>query len=250
MGNATAEQTYREVMTVEPPGAATPLEVATRDFVFGQVWSRPGLSRRDRRWVTLTCVAAADAPGPIDDHVYAALNSGDIELPAMLEFVLHFAVYCGWPKASHLEMVIAQQWHRIQREQGREPDPWPVLDDASLGPSDPTKRLERGIQEFVEVNLLPAPPAETPYRHAGILNFVFGHVWQRPGLTRRERRIITVACVAINDAPMPIATHVGSALRSGDLTSAEMDEIVLQLSAYYGFAKGEALADAAAAALK
>ncbi|ADP82388.1 carboxymuconolactone decarboxylase family protein [Pseudofrankia inefficax] len=244
MGSA-AEQTYREVMTIEPPAVTTPLEQFSRDFVFGEVWSRPGLSRRDRRWVTLTCVAAADAPGPIEDHVYAALNSGDIELDAMLEFVLHFAVYCGWPKASHLEMVIARQWHRIQREQGREPAPWPVLDNATLGPNDWEARLARGVEEFVDVNLVPAPPAETPYRHAGILNFVFGHVWQRPGLTRRERRIITVACVAIDDSPTPLTTHVGSALRSGDLTKAEMDEIVLHFSAYYGFAKGEALHDAA-----
>ncbi|OHV30186.1 MULTISPECIES: carboxymuconolactone decarboxylase family protein [Pseudofrankia] len=250
MGNAAAEQTYREVMTVEPPAAATPLELASRDFVFGEVWNRPGLSRRDRRWVTLTCVAAADAPGPIEAHVYAALGSGDIELDAMLEFVLHFAVYCGWPKASHLEMEVVRQWHRIEREQGREPAPWPVLDNDALGPSDWEGRLERGVQEFVDVNLLPAPRPETPYRHAGILNFVFGHVWQRPGLTRRERRIITVACVAIDDSPTPLATHVGSALRSGDLTKAEMDEIVLQFSAYYGFAKGEALGDAATAAEK
>ena len=92
MGNDVAEQTYREVMTVDPPAVTTPLALATRDFVFGEVWCRPGLSRRERRWVTLACVAAADSPQPIEDHVYAALNSGDIELEAMLEFVLQFAV--------------------------------------------------------------------------------------------------------------------------------------------------------------
>ena len=42
--------------------------------------------------MTLTCVAAADSPQPIEDHVYAALNSGDIELEEMLEFILQFAV--------------------------------------------------------------------------------------------------------------------------------------------------------------
>ncbi|WP_262057589.1 carboxymuconolactone decarboxylase family protein [Streptomyces sp. STR69] len=76
------------------------------------------------------------------------------------------------------------------------------------------------------------------------MGFVFGHVWQRPGLTRRERRIITVASVALDDSPVPLQTHVRSALHSGDLTKEEMDEIVLQFAAYYGFAKGEALADA------
>ncbi len=235
------ERAYRDVMSRDPSPAATPFAAATRDFVFGQVWARPGLSRRDRRWVTLTCVAAADSPQPIDDHVYAALESGDIELTAMLEFVLHFAVYCGWPKASHLEGAVMRQWARIEAEHGREPAPWPELADDTLGPGEWDERLRRGAEEFVDVNLLPAPPRDTPYRQAGILGFVFGHVWQRPGLTRRERRLITVACVAVDDSPMPLWSHVTAALHSGDITKAEMDEVVLQFSAYYGFAKGEAL---------
>jgi len=245
MDQDSPRHTATEVMAVaQEPTTETPFGRASRDFLFGQVWSRAGLSRRDRRWVTLTCVAAADAPQPIDDHVYAALASGDIDLDAMLEFVLHFAVYCGWPKASHLEGAIARQWARIHHERGEETPPWPHLTNDALGPDEWDKRLERGVQEFIDVNLTPAPPQNSPYRHAGILNFVFGHVWQRPGLTRRERRIITVASVALDDSPVPLRTHVSSALHSGDITKVEMDEIVLQFAAYYGFAKGDALVDA------
>ncbi|MFF0085962.1 carboxymuconolactone decarboxylase family protein [Streptomyces canus] len=65
-----------------------------------------------------------------------------------------------------------------------------------------------------------------------------------PGLTLRERRIITVACVALDDSPVPLQSHVTAALHSGDIAKEEMDEIVLHFAAYYGFAKGEALADA------
>jgi 4-carboxymuconolactone decarboxylase len=238
------QELYRDVMTVEPSLPGTPFAQASIDYLFAEVWSRPGLSRRDRRWVTLSCVAAADAPGPIEAHVYAALNSGDIDLPAMLEFVLQFAVYCGWPKASHLEMVIAQQWARTQQERGLEAEPWPPLGNDELGVNDWDARLEEGAREFADVNLVPAPPATTQYRHAGILNFVFGHVWMRPGLSRKERRIITVACVAIDDSPIPLSTHVTSALHSGDINKEEMDELVLQFALYYGFAKGEALSNA------
>ncbi|MBO0728122.1 MAG: carboxymuconolactone decarboxylase family protein [Acidimicrobiaceae bacterium] len=241
---SNADETYRAVMTVDPSSPATPFEAATRAWVFGEVWTRPGLSRRDRRWVTLACVAAADAPGPIDAHVYAALNSGDMELEAMLEFVLQFAVYCGWPKASHVEGVIRREWARVNGE----PASWPALDNATLGPNDWEERVEQGAREFADVNLVPAPKPDTPYTHAGILSFVFGHVWQRPGLSRRERRIITIACVALDDSPTPLKAHVTSALHSGDLTKEEMDEIVLHFSAYYGFAKGQALSETAEAA--
>ena len=42
---------------------------------------------------------------------------------------------------------------------------------------------------------------------------------------------------------MPLQSHVTAALHSGDITKTEMDEIVLQFSVYYGFAKGQALAE-------
>jgi 4-carboxymuconolactone decarboxylase len=239
----TAPTGYRQVMTVEAAPASTPAEQVQRDFVFGRVWPRPGLGRRERRLVTLVCVGAADAQQPIDDHVYAALNSGDLTLDEVLEFVLHFAVYCGWPKASRVERVVRVQWARIQQERGEEPAPWPELDDAALGDRD--RRIDAGVREFAEVNLIDAPAPTTPYIHAGILDFVFGHVWLRPGLNRRDRRFITVACVAVSDAPTPLISHTGAALESGDITPAEMDELILHFSVYSGFAKGEALSAAA-----
>ena len=84
-------------------GGETPLESAgVLDFVFSSVWNRPGLSRRHRRLIALTCCGAADTVGPIEANVYAALKSGDLNVDELLEFVLHFAVYCGWPKASFM----------------------------------------------------------------------------------------------------------------------------------------------------
>jgi 4-carboxymuconolactone decarboxylase len=228
-------------MLSDPPEALTPFERAQLDFVFGQVWARPGLSRRERRLVTVACVAAADAQQPIEDHVYAALKSGDVSIEAMLEVVLHFAVYCGWPKASNLERHVRGQWARVQQERGEEARPLPALDNDTLGLSDWDARIARGAEEFADVNMVPAPPPDSPYQHAGILNFVFGHVWMRPNLNRRDRRFVTVACVGLDDAQMPIQAHVGSALGSGEITKAEMDELILHFSVYYGFPKGQVL---------
>lgn len=85
-------------MTFAAPSDDSPATANLIDFVFAEVWPRAALSRRDRRFVTLPCVAAADADGPLRDHVYAALNSGDVSIVEMRETVLHFAVYAGWPK--------------------------------------------------------------------------------------------------------------------------------------------------------
>jgi 4-carboxymuconolactone decarboxylase len=50
----------------------------------------------------------------------------------------------------------------------------------------------------------------------------------------------------VSDAAGPIWSHVTSALGSGDVTFTEMQEVVLQFSAYSGFAKGQVLEDVAA----
>ena len=78
---AAARAKYQEVMTTSGPEPVKPYyDAGVVGFVFGEMWPRPGLSRRDRRWVTLACVGAMGAVIPIQTHVYAALNSGDCAL--------------------------------------------------------------------------------------------------------------------------------------------------------------------------
>ncbi|MEN4396095.1 carboxymuconolactone decarboxylase family protein [Mycolicibacterium senegalense] len=228
---------FAEVMTFAAPSDSSPATANLINFVFAEVWPRTALSRRDRRFVTLPCVAAADAEGPLRDHVYAALNSGDLSIVEMRETVLHFAVYAGWPKASRFNMMVDEQWDRIHRERGSTPPaPEPLLPLPT--PSDPEKRLVCGEQSFRDINCIPfAPTRDNPYSGAGILNFVFGEMWLRPGLGMKERRLVTVACVAFQDAPLPILSHVYAALKSRDVSFEEMDELALHFAAYYGWPK-------------
>jgi 4-carboxymuconolactone decarboxylase len=114
-----------EVMVSDAPPPATPyLSHGVVDSVFGELWDRPGLSRRDRRLVTLACVAAAAVEEPIHQHVYAALASGDISREEFQELVLHFAYYAGWPRASALEMAYYRAVARIDADvaQGGPPE--------------------------------------------------------------------------------------------------------------------------------
>jgi 4-carboxymuconolactone decarboxylase len=235
------KRAFAEVMTFQAPDDLMPATASLLEFVFADVWQRPGLSRRDRWFVTLPCVAAADAEQPLHQHVYAALNSSDVSITEMQEMVLHFAVYAGWPKASRFNMAVDEQWDRIHRERGHTaPPPEPLLPLTT--PSDPEERLAVGEKSFKDVNCMPfVPIRDNPYSGAGILNFVFGEMWLRPGLGMKQRRLVTVACVAFQDAPIPILSHVYAALKSRDVSFDEMDELAVQFAAYYGWAKASHL---------
>ena len=241
----TSDDLYRTVMATEPPNAESPLDAAERDQLFNDIWSRPGLSVRDRRFVTIACVTAAVDVPAMDAHVYAALAGGDLSVDQLNELTLHFAVYCGWPRASQLEMTVRTQWQRLHDERGEPTPAFPQLSVDDLGPADPAERIAGGVKSFEDVNLIQAPSQDSPYFFAGILNFVFGHLWLRPGLTRRERRLITVPCVGVSDAIGPIWSHVTSALGSGDISPTEMDELILHFRAYAGTPRARVLQDVA-----
>jgi 4-carboxymuconolactone decarboxylase len=228
---------YREIMMQEHPEPYSPRTAALIDFVFAEIWCRPGLSRRERRLITLACVAGADADDTGAAHLYAALKSGDLSFAELGEFVLHFAVYCGWGKAETVERLLDEQWSRLHAERGTTP-PQAEVQPVSTVSADQELRKQGGEQEFRDVNFAPAPPRHVPYYDDGILNFVFGDMWKRPGLSRRDRRWITLACVGLDDTVTPIRSHVYSAMKSGDIAFDEMREMVLHFAAYSGWPKG------------
>ena len=77
------------------------------------MWQRPGLGMKERRLITVACVAFQDAAYPILSHVYAAMKSRALSFDEMDELALHFAVHYGWPKGAHLDQVIAEQHQRV-----------------------------------------------------------------------------------------------------------------------------------------
>jgi 4-carboxymuconolactone decarboxylase len=95
-----------------PVRAMDPLTEATIDHVFAEIWDRPGLTRKERRWIALSCVGASGAPMAMKAHVTGALRSGDITIEELREFVLQFAVYQGFPKATALHAAVEDAWSR------------------------------------------------------------------------------------------------------------------------------------------
>ena len=203
------------------------------------------LTARETRLVAVAARAAAPDPDGLDAEVHGALTTGDLAIDELLEAVLHFAVYAGWPKASHLEMVVGVQWVEWHRERGEDPPPWPVLaaDPEQTG----VGRHEAGVRRFEEVNLFGAPPTDSPFRQS-VVEWVFGDLWWRPELSRRDRRLVSITCVALSGRAFPLTTHVTSALHSGDIGDAAMEEVVAGIAAIVGIAATDVLVDAVAAA--
>lgn len=67
------------------------------DQCFGGLWARPGISRRERRFLSLATVAARGMDPEVQFHVRGALASGDISAAEMMEIILHVRQYAGWP---------------------------------------------------------------------------------------------------------------------------------------------------------
>lgn len=233
-------QLHREITCLVPAAVDSPLSASLLDFAMAEVWSRPGLDRRSRRWIALTCAGAADAEAPIHAECYAALKSGDITFPELQEFVLHFAVYLGWPKASLMEAATRGAYARVHAEAGHEGPPDLPPSPRLPGPIDPEERFQRGRDWFHYTVTSPINP-DSVYTHYGIANFVFGEMWCRPGLDMRARRFITLAAVGAADTAVPIGSHVYSALNSGHISYAEMQEFVLHFAVYLGWPKASIL---------
>jgi len=83
--------------------ATTPLTEPFQDFItryaWGDIWSRPGLSRAERSMITLSVLVALRQEHELAMHLRAALRNG-VTPDQIREVLLHTAVYAGVPAAN------------------------------------------------------------------------------------------------------------------------------------------------------
>src|SRR5689334_25410078 len=76
-------------------------------YAWGEVWSRPGLSRAERSMITLTALVMLGQEEELAMHVRAARRNG-LTVAQIQEVLLHSAVYAGLPAANRA-FAIAQR---------------------------------------------------------------------------------------------------------------------------------------------
>ncbi|WP_367038310.1 carboxymuconolactone decarboxylase family protein [Streptomyces sp. Je 1-332] len=101
----------------------------------------------------------------------------------------------------------------------------------------PQQRATRGWAAMAEVMQCPAPPAMSPASLGGLsAQHIFGDLWDRPGLSRRDRRLITLTALAVlGQDRLHTPLHIRAALASSDLTEAELREMAVQIAYYAGW---------------
>ncbi len=70
----------------------------TEKVVYGDIWERPGLSKRDRSLITVAALIAMYRGDQLTGHLERALANG-VTSEEIGEVITHMALYAGWPAA-------------------------------------------------------------------------------------------------------------------------------------------------------
>ena len=70
----------------------------TEQVLFGDVWERPQLSKRDRSLITCAALVAMGRTEQMEFHFPNAIRNG-ITQAELVEMITHLAFYVGWPNA-------------------------------------------------------------------------------------------------------------------------------------------------------
>ncbi len=86
-------------------GDFAPKLVELTDCVlFGDVWERQDLSKRDRSLVTVAALIALNRPEQLRFHLEKAVDNG-LKKEELIEVITHLAFYSGWPNSMNAIMV-------------------------------------------------------------------------------------------------------------------------------------------------
>ena len=91
---------------------APKLAQLTDDVLFGDIWERPGLSKRDRSLITCTALVALGGTEQMNTHFPRALRNG-VTRDELIEMITHMAFYSGWPSAVTATMRAREIFARL-----------------------------------------------------------------------------------------------------------------------------------------
>jgi 4-carboxymuconolactone decarboxylase len=92
-----------------------PMQELSTEYCWGNIWSREGLSRRDRSLLNLGMISALNRPHELKLHVKAALTNG-LSREEIREALLQVAVYCGIPAGIDSTRIAREAFAELDQE--------------------------------------------------------------------------------------------------------------------------------------
>lgn len=206
----------------ELKSASPALAAYTESTVLGDLWHRPGLSPRDRSVVTVAALIARNQLNEMPFHFRRALDNG-VTPGELSEIITHLAFYAGWPNATAAAGIARTVF--IERD----------VNAAQLAPvrpnllpvDEPTEQARATAVQQLAGDVAP-----------GVVHFtgtvVFHDLWLRPGLSPRDRSLVTVSALIANGQTGQLAAHLERAMNNG-LTQPQIGEALTQIEFYAGW---------------
>lgn len=201
------------------------------ELAFGTVWNRPGLALGDRMIASLAALCSVQRPNHLHRHIIAALDMG-LEPRTIVEIFIQCGIYCGLP-ASEDAMAVAEEIYAARS----------ILLPPEPPRDNPIEELERRGRALLEsfhgeraYSGYASPDNKvTQALYPVAIQYGYGDIWDRPGLDRRQRALITVAAFTALKLETQVKKFGQSALNAG-LSKTEVVETVIQTGPYSGLA--------------
>lgn len=198
------------------------LERYTRDTVYGSLWERAGLSKRDRSIVTLAVLVARQQTSELTRQLGRALDHG-VKPGEISALLTHLAFYTGWGNAT----AAAEVTQAVFAQRGIGVDQLPPASPTLL-PLD--EEVEARRATAVEQNFGAVAPGVVEYT----TDALFRDLWLRPDLAPRDRSLVTVSALIATGQVAQVPFHLNRAMDSG-LTRVEVAEVLTHLAFYTGW---------------
>jgi 4-carboxymuconolactone decarboxylase len=95
-----------EVYAWEMPDVPGEFFALTVEHLFGRIWTRPGLSMRDRRMMLIAVLTTLNQEELLEVQVNAVLQNEELTREELREMAIFLTHYVGFPLGSKLDGVI------------------------------------------------------------------------------------------------------------------------------------------------
>jgi 4-carboxymuconolactone decarboxylase len=201
----------------------------TDKLVYGEVWSRPGLSMRDKCMLTCAVLIALNRAPFLQFHARRALDNG-LTARELSEIVTQLAVYCGWPMASAAVAELAP----VYAERGISSEDVAPLDIPPLAADPEMERRRKGV---LDSSIGTVSPELARYSN----DLLFGDLWLHPELAPRDRSLVTLGAIWAMGLQPLLDYQYSRALENG-VTRDEIGDALVHCAFYIGWPRAMAAA--------